>query len=81
MLELCPSSNLRTRVVTGLRRARPHHEHVLRAGGGFTINTDGPYLLDTHLRQEFDMLLEAGVLSESQALRCVETARRATFLT
>ena len=46
----------------------------------FTINTDGPYLLDTHLRQEFEMLLAAGVLTEPQALRCVETARGATFI-
>jgi adenosine deaminase len=80
VLEICPSSNVRTRVVGGLddlkRRLRLFGERGVR----FTINTDGPYLLNTHLRQEFDLLLAAGVLSESQALACVETARAATFI-
>ena len=80
VLEVCPSSNLRTRVVSGL----PELRHILstfdQRGVAYTINTDGPYLLNTHLRQEFDLLLEEGVMNESQALRCVETARKATFL-
>jgi hypothetical protein len=46
----------------------------------FTINTDGPYLLGTHLRQEYDLLLGAGVLSEADAFRCIETAKSATFI-
>jgi adenosine deaminase len=46
----------------------------------YTLNTDGPYLLNTHLRQEFDMLLEQDVITPSQALRCVETARAASFI-
>jgi adenosine deaminase len=80
VLELCPSSNLRTRVVSGMDELGRIMNTFFDRGVDFTINTDGPYLLDTHLRQEFDMLLEAGVLTESQAVRCVETARRATFL-
>jgi adenosine deaminase len=80
VLEICPSSNLRTRVVASLedlgRTLRTFGEH----GVAFTINTDGPYLLGTHLRQEFDLLLGAGALTEAQALRCVETAREATFI-
>ena len=30
------------------------------AGVRFTINTDGPYLLNTHLRHEYELLLDAG---------------------
>jgi adenosine deaminase len=80
VLELCPSSNLRTRVVSGLPELGRILSTFAEQGVAFTINTDGPYLLDTHLRQEFDMLLETGLLTESQALRCVETARSATFV-
>ena len=58
------------------RVLRTFDEH----GVAFTINTDGPYLLNTHLRQEFDLLLEAGALTPARALRCVEAARAATFL-
>jgi adenosine deaminase len=80
VLELCPSSNLRTRVVGGLDELGRILNTLGERGVAFTINTDGPYLLDTHLRQEFEMLLAAGVLSEQQAVRCVETARSASFI-
>jgi adenosine deaminase len=81
VLEICPSSNLRTRVIRGLdelaRRLRIFEQHNVP----FTINTDGPYLLNTHLRQEFEMLLGAGVLTESQVRKCVTTAQAASFIT
>ncbi len=80
VLEVCPSSNLRTRVVSDLGELGRIMNTFFERGVAFTINTDGPYLLDTHLRQEFEMLLAAGVLTESQALACVETARSATFI-
>jgi adenosine deaminase len=80
VLELCPSSNLRTRVVATL----PDIGHLMRRFNErnvrFTINTDGPYLLDTHLRQEFELLIDGGVLTDQEALRCIETAKQATFL-
>ncbi len=80
VLEICPSSNLRTKSVAGLpglgRVLRQLGDHGVR----FTINTDGPYLLDTHLRQEYDLLLEAGLLTEAEAQRCIETAKQATFI-
>jgi adenosine deaminase len=80
VLEICPSSNLRTRVIPDL----PGVGEVLRRLGEnevrYTINTDGPYLLGTHLRQEFDLLLGAGLLTPSQATRCIENARAATFV-
>jgi adenosine deaminase len=80
VLEICPSSNLRTRAV----RDVPHLREVLgkfgRAGVRFTVNTDGPYLLMTHMRQEFELLLSAGALDESQAQACIATAKSASFV-
>ena len=76
VLEICPSSNLRTRVVAGLAELQHIAAQFSERGVRFTINTDGPYLLGTHLRQEFELLLDGGVLDEAQALRCVETAQR-----
>jgi adenosine deaminase len=46
----------------------------------YTINTDGPYLLNTHLRLEYQMLLDAQILTEAQAERSVAVARSATFI-
>jgi adenosine deaminase len=80
VLEICPSSNLRTRVLKDIEDLRRTLAVFLQRGVAFTINTDGPYLLNTHLRHEFDLLLSENVLTESQALRCVETAEAATFI-
>jgi adenosine deaminase len=80
VLEVCPSSNLRTRVVGGLAGLGQILRTFNDRGVRFTINTDGPYLLGTHLRQEYDLLLNAGLLSEAEALRCIETTKQATFI-
>jgi adenosine deaminase len=80
VLEICPSSNLRTRVIGSLDEMRRTLATFTRNDVAFTINTDGPYLLNTHLRYEFEMLLRERVISEQEALRCVETARAATFI-
>jgi adenosine deaminase len=80
VLEVCPSSNLRTRVVPGLPGLGQILRTFLDRGVRFTINTDGPYLLGTHLRQEFELLLDAGLLTDAEALRCIETAKQATFI-
>lgn len=80
VLEICPSSNLRTRALEGLERLGQTLRTFMEQGVRFTINTDGPYLLGTHLRQEFDLLLGNGILSDAQAQRCIETARAATFI-
>jgi adenosine deaminase len=80
VLEICPSSNLRTRVLGSIDDLRRTLGVFLRRNVAFTINTDGPYLLNTHLRQEFELLLKEEVLTEAQALHCVETAQAATFV-
>lgn len=80
VLELCPSSNLRTRVVSDMAAFGRMLQTFVDHGVRFTINTDGPYLLGTHLRQEYDLLLKAGVMSQEQAFRCIETTKAATFL-
>jgi adenosine deaminase len=80
VLEVCPSSNLRTRAVGSLEELGTVVRRLLDAGVATTINTDGTYLLRTTLRQEFDLLLDRGILTLAEAYRCIETARRATFV-
>src|SRR5690349_3071623 len=52
VLELCPTSNLHTKAVEGLDELR----HIIKTFWDrrvkFTINTDGPYLLETDMRRE-----------------------------
>jgi adenosine deaminase len=80
VLEICPSSNLRTHAVEDLADLGKALRRFDEAGVRYTINTDGPYLLNTHLRNELEMLLEAKILSESQIERCIAVAQAATFL-
>jgi adenosine deaminase len=80
VLELCPSSNLRTHAVEGIDEVRAIFDAFRKAGVRTTVNTDGTYLLGTTLRREFDLLLAHGIVSEGEALKMVETARAATFL-
>jgi adenosine deaminase len=80
VLEICPSSNLRTRAVANLADLASALRKFENAGVRYTINTDGPYLLNTHLRLEYQMLLDNKVLSEAEAERSVAVARAATFV-
>jgi adenosine deaminase len=80
VLELCPSSNLRTHAVEDLEDIRrifnAFRAHSVRT----TINTDGTYLLGTTLRQEFDLLLAHRIVTETEARWCIENARAASFI-
>jgi adenosine deaminase len=80
VLELCPSSNLRTRAVSGWDELREVYQRLRDAGVRTTINTDGTYLLRTTLRREIELLLAHDVFGPDDVLRCIETARQATFV-
>jgi adenosine deaminase len=79
-LEVCPSSNLNTRVIKGVghmkQTFRALKEHRIR----YTINTDGPEMLMTNLRKEFDFLLRNGILDEGDVLRANRYAFAASFI-
>jgi adenosine deaminase len=79
-LEICPSSNLATRAVASLDELAHVLDRFWSRGVRFTINTDGPYLLDTNMRSEVRMLRDAGVLSEEQIDQALRWAREATFV-
>ena len=75
VLELCPTSNLRTHAVEDLGQFGEIVSTFLAAGIPLTVNTDGTYLCRTNLEAEFQLLLEGGVLTEEQA----ETSRKLAF--
>ena len=80
VLEVCPSSNLQTRVLAGL----PDVRHVLRAliahDVAFTISTDGPEMLRSYLRDELNLLLRHEILSLGEVRRAIEVGEEASFL-
>jgi adenosine deaminase len=80
VLEICPSSNLATRAVASLEELREILQRFWQRGVKFTLNTDGPYLLDTSLRREVEMLRENLVLANEQIEQTFRWAREATFI-
>jgi adenosine deaminase len=79
-LEICPSSNLATRAVSSLDELGTILRRFWERGVKFTLNTDGPYLLDTSMRGEVRLLRDAGLLSDEQIEQTFRWAREATFV-
>jgi adenosine deaminase len=80
VLELCPSSNLRTRAVENMTDLKRVFDRLRAGGVKLTINTDGTYLLGTHLRQEFDLLLDANIVNDAEVAGYIANARAASFI-
>jgi adenosine deaminase len=80
VLENCPSSNLHTSTIKNYDEMRQIFKTFLENGIQFTINTDGPALLNTTLKEEYEKLLENNILSPEQLLKCNEIATKASFI-
>lgn len=79
VLELCPTSNLRTGVFGDLDELAEAVRCLLGAGVGITVSTDGPQMMRTNLRREFQLLVDAGALSVDEARRANALAHTRTF--
>src|SRR5262249_20452115 len=79
-LEICPTSNLRTHAVADLDELKSILWRFKDHGVGFTINTDGPEMLGTTLREEYRLLLRNGILDLDHAGRANTRAPAASFL-
>jgi len=80
VLELCPSSNINTRAVKDLNEFGFIVQKLKERNIPFTINTDGPYLLETNLASEASMLLDAQILTAEEVHECFRVAKEASFI-
>ena len=80
VLELCPSSNLATGAVKDLAEFGFVVSKFLERKIPFTINTDGPYLLDTSLAEECTKLLDANIVTPEELKETFRVARQASFI-
>ncbi len=80
VLEVCPTSNLHTRAVSGLDELEFVLRTFLDRGVRFTINTDATYMLGTDLRREVELLVSAGILTGDEVRACFQNAESASFL-
>ncbi len=80
VLEICPTSNLHTRAVSGLEDFRTILGRLDQHGVRYTINTDGTYYCKTNLQREFAILQDAGILTPERAEHVRLEAFKASFL-
>jgi adenosine deaminase len=80
VLEVCPSSNLNTRVVRDVAEMRQILRRLEEHRVPFALSTDGPEMLRSYLRDEIAMILRHEMLSFDEVQAAMETADRASFL-
>ena len=79
-LEICPTSNLLTKALPDEDAVRDTFRAFTDAGVPFTIATDGPEMMRTHLRDEFELLLRIGALDEQELGEANRRGHEASFV-
>ncbi len=67
VLEICPTSNLLTKALADEDAVRETFRTFVEHGVAFTIATDGPEMMHTHLRDELELLERIGALTRRGA--------------
>ncbi|MBD0290252.1 MAG: adenosine deaminase [Thermoleophilia bacterium] len=80
VLEICPSSNLLTGALADAEALRETMRTFVDRGVRFTIATDGPEMMRTHLRDEFELLVGVGALTPNEARAANARGHEVTFL-
>jgi adenosine deaminase len=81
VLEICPTSNIRTGAVRSEEQAAEIVHALQRAGVPLVIATDGPEMIGTRLRAEFALLVRLGALTRAEAREANDRAHRLSFVT
>ena len=80
VLELCPTSNLLTKALPDEDAVRETFRAFVDHGVAFTIATDGPEMMRTHLRDELELLRRIGALDEDELAAANARGHEASFL-
>jgi adenosine deaminase len=80
VLEICPTSNLLTKALPDEDAVRDTFRAFVDAGVAFTIATDGPEMMHTHLRDEFELLRRIGALDEDELREANRRGHEASFI-
>jgi adenosine deaminase len=80
VLEICPTSNLLTKALPDEDAVRDTFRIFVEHGVAFTIATDGPEMMRTHLRDELALLERIGALTEDELREANTRGHEASFL-
>jgi adenosine deaminase len=80
VLEICPTSNLLTRALPDEEAVRDTFRAFVEHGVPFTIATDGPEMMRTHLRDEFALLQRVGALDGEELTAANARGHESSFV-
>jgi adenosine deaminase len=80
VLEICPTSNLLTKALPDEEALRETFRAFSDHGVAFTLATDGPEMMRTHLRDEFELLLRVSAVDQDELRAANARAHAASFL-
>ena len=80
VLEICPSSNIATKILKDLKDVKMVLEEFKKNKVAFTINSDCPTLININVRSEYKMLMDNGILSVEDVQNIKNIARAASFI-
>jgi len=80
VLEICPTSNLLTKALPDEDAVRDVFRTFIEHGVRFSIATDGPEMMRTHLRDELDLLLRIGALTQDELDEANARGHEASFV-
>jgi adenosine deaminase len=80
VLEICPTSNLLTKALPDEAAIRDTFAAFKEHGVAFTIATDGPEMMRTHLRDELELLERIGALSKDELEAANRRGHEASFI-
>jgi adenosine deaminase len=80
VLEICPTSNLLTKALADEDAVRDTFRAFVDGGVRFTIATDGPEMMRTHLRDELELLQRIGALDEEELSEARRAGHEASFV-
>ena len=80
VLEICPTSNLLTKALPDEAAVRDIFRTFVEHGVAFTIATDGPEMMHTHLRDELELLERIGALDHDELVAANDRGHAASFI-
>ena len=80
VLEICPTSNLLTKALESEDAVRDTFRAFTDHEVAFTIATDGPEMMRTHLRDEFELLLRIGAVDEERLSEANRRGHESAFV-
>jgi len=80
VLEICPTSNLLTKALPNEDAVRETIRAFVDHRVQFTIATDGPEMMRTHLRDELELLRRIGALDDEELRAANERGHDASFV-